>query len=172
MSRDPKQDDKYKPTKGKRRARQSADDLLVKGEQIVAEAVISPYIYWQSIAVLVVALLVGLVVFELGVLLAVTAIAMFTYVTLKKEILMLVLTNKRMLFRYGILQVDVVDMRFSKIESIELERMVPGYIMGYSNVVIMGTGQRYVVIPYVANGPEIRQAYNRLTLSEDEAEND
>ena len=99
---------------------------------------------------------------------AVTAIIMFAYVTLKKEILMLVLTNKRMLFRYGILQVDVVDLRFSKIESVELERMVPGYIMGYANVIIMGTGNRFVVIPYVENGPEIRQAYNSLTLSDDE----
>ena len=66
-------------------------------------------------------------------------------------------------------KVDVVDMRFSKIESVELERMAAGYIMGYSNVVIMGTGNRYVVIPYVANGPEIRQAYNRLTLIDEDS---
>lgn len=160
------------PKKRKKRL-QGADDLLVKGEQIVEQAVIhSLGIYWKGLAVLAFAVLVGLLVFELGVLLAVTAIIMLIYATIKKEILMLVLTNKRMLFRYGILQVDVVDIRFSKIESVELERMPPGYIMGYSNVVIMGTGQRFVVIPYVANGPEIRQAYNRMTLGEDEIEDD
>ena len=148
------------------------DKMLVKGEEVVETAVISPFIYWQSVGVFIFAILVGLVVFELGALLAVTALAMFTYVALKKEILLLVLTNKRMLFRYGILQVDVVDLRFSKIESVELERMVPGYIMGYSNVVIMGTGNRYVVIPYVQNGHEIRQAYNRMTLSDEESEED
>ncbi len=149
----------------------NAEELLVKGEQIIEQAQISSLgIYWKSVAVFVLAAIVGLMVFELGVLLAVTAIIMFAYATIKKEILMLVLTNKRMFFRYGILQVDVVDMRFSKIESVELERMPPGYIMGYSNVVIMGTGQRYIMIPYVANGPEIRQAYNRLTLSDDELE--
>jgi hypothetical protein len=146
------------------------DQMLVKGEKVIAKAVISPFIYWQSVAVFLFAILVGLFVFELGVLLAVTALVMFSYVTLKKEILLLVLTNKRMLFRYGILQVDVVDLRFSKIESVELERMVPGYLMGYSNVVIMGTGNRYVVIPYVENGPDIRQAYNSLTLSDDDLE--
>ena len=156
-----------------RKKKQSVDDLLVKGEHIVEQAMISPYIYWQSCAVLFVAVLVALgIAIELGVLLAVTGLCMFAYVTLKKEILMLVLTNKRMFFRYGILQVDVVDLRFSKIESVELERMPPGYIMGYSNVVIMGTGQRYVVIPYVQNGPEIRQAYNRLTLSDEELEDE
>ncbi len=144
------------------------DQMLVKGEEVVVRADISQFIYWQSAVVFVFAVLVSLVVFELGALLGFTAILMFIYVTLKKEILLLVLTNKRMLFRYGILQVDVVDIRFSKIESVEIERMLPGYIMGYSNVVIMGTGNRYVVIPYVANGPAVRQAYNKLTLVEDE----
>ena len=149
------------------------DEMLVKGEKVVARAEIHALgIYWKAIAVFIFAVLVGLLVFELGVLLVITALAMFAYATLKKEILLLVLTNKRMLFRYGILQVDVVDMRFPKIESVELERMPPGYLMGYSNVVIMGTGQRYVVIPYVGNGPEIRQAYNNLTLSDDELEGD
>ncbi|MCB9983184.1 MAG: PH domain-containing protein [Rhodospirillales bacterium] len=149
--------------------RANPESLLVPGEQIVEQAVISsPGIYWKSIGVFVFAVIVSLLVFELGVLLAVTAVIMFAYATIKKEILMLVLTDKRMFFRYGILQIDVVDIRFSKIESVELERMPPGYLMGYSNVVIMGTGQRYVVIPYVANGPEIRQAYNRLTLVDDE----
>lgn len=164
------EDQKYASKRFSRR--RSVEDILVKGEQVVEQAVVHPGIYWQSIAVFILAMVVGLMVFELGALLAVTAICMFVYATLKKEILMLVLTNKRMFFRYGILQVDVVDIRFSKIESVELERMVPGYIMGYSNVVIMGTGQRYVVIPYVANGPEIRQAYNRMTLSDDELEDE
>ncbi|MEM7651304.1 MAG: PH domain-containing protein [Pseudomonadota bacterium] len=146
------------------------DQMLVKGEEVVERAVIHPLgIYWKSIAVFILAVLVSLfVVFELGALLAVTALLMFAYAALKKEILMIVLTNKRMLFRYGILQVDVVDLRFPKIESVELERMPPGYLMGYSNVVIMGTGNRFVAIPYVANGPEIRQAYNRLTLADDD----
>jgi len=149
------------------------EDLLVKGEKIIKQAEISNIgIYWKSVVVFVLAVLVGLLAIELGVLLVVTAIIMFIYASIKKEILMLVLTNKRMFFRYGILQVDVVDIRFSKIESVELERMPPGYLMGYSNVVIMGTGQRYVVIPYVANGPELRHAYNHITLSDDELEED
>lgn len=163
-----KSTDKAQPRK---KWRHDIDSHLIKGEEIVAQAVIHPLgIYWKGLVVLVFAIVVALVPFisMLGFLFAFTAVLMLIYATIKKEVLMLVLTNKRMLFRYGILQVDVVDMRFSKIESVELERMPPGYLMGYSNVVIMGTGNRYVVIPYVANGPEIRQAYNRLTLSEDE----
>ncbi|MBL4804175.1 MAG: PH domain-containing protein [Alphaproteobacteria bacterium] len=156
-----------RPKKG-RGDRVNIDNMLVKGEQVVIEGVIHWGIYWKATAVFIMAIFVALLVFELGVLLGIAALAFFAYAVIKKQILMLVLTNKRMFFRYGILQIDVVDMRFSKIESVEIERMPPGYLMGYSNVVIMGTGQRYVVIPYVANGPEIRQAYNRMTLADEE----
>ena len=149
-------------------------EVLIKGEHVVAQAVIHDGIYWQSIAVLIFSVIVGLLfAVELGILLAVVALLMFAYATILKEILFLVLTNKRILFRYGVLQVDVVDIRFNKVESVELERMLTGYIMGYSNVVFMGTGNRYVVIPYVANGVEIRRAYNQMVLGdEDEEESD
>lgn len=146
------------------------DSMLVPGEQVVAQAEIHWGIYWQSVAVFILSLIVGLMVWQLGVLLMITAVAMFIYASVKKHILFLVLTNKRVLTRYGILQVDVVDIRFSKIESVELERMPTGYIMGYANLVIMGTGNRYITIPYVANAPDIRQAYNRLTLGDDQAD--
>ena len=81
---------------------------------------------------------------------------------------MLVLTNKRVLVRYGLLQMEVVDIRFNKIESVELERMPTGMMMGYATIVIMGTGNRYISIPYVANGRRIRRAYNEMVLGEDE----
>lgn len=146
-------------------------DMLVKGEEIVAQGQIHAGIYWQSAVVLVFAVFLALfVIFELGALLAVVAVLMFAYNAIRQSILMLVITNKRVLVRYGILQIDVVDMRFDKIESLELERMIPGYLMGYANVVIMGTGQRFVSIPYVGNAREIRQIYNQITLADDEKE--
>lgn len=147
--------------------RNDVDSLLVPGEQIVGKAIISPFIYWQSVAVMIFGFLLALMVWQLGALLVFTSLIMIVYNTLKKEILLFVLTDKRILCRYGILQVDVVDMRFSKIESVELERMPTGYLMGYANLVLMGTGQRFITIPYVENGPELRQAYNRLTLGND-----
>ena len=156
--------------KKSRKAREDAlQDVLTKGEEIVAEAYISRGIYWQTIVVLVVSVILGIYVFPLGVLLAVTGILMLIYNTLRKEILMLVMTNKRLLMRYGILQIDVVDMRFDKVESIELERMLPGYMMGYANIVISGTGQRYVTIPYVGNARRFRRAYNDLVFADDKA---
>ncbi|MGH1398432.1 MAG: PH domain-containing protein [Alphaproteobacteria bacterium] len=153
----------------KKRDKPDIKDMLVNGEEIIEEAIIHNGIYWRSLAVLLLAILVALtLVVELGALLAVVAIIMFAHATLKKEILMCTLTNKRIFVRYGILQVDIVDIRFDKIESIELERMITGYIFGYATLVISGTGNRYIAIPYVENAVDIRRSYNRLTLSDEE----
>ena len=156
-----------KMAKSKEDAAKDIRDMLVDGEQIVEQGVIHAGIYWKSIAVLIIAFVATLFVAPIGLLLALTGVIMIIHATIKKEILMFVLTDRRVFVRYGILQVDVVDIRFNKIESVELERMLPGYIMGYANLVVMGTGNRYIMIPYVANGLEIRRSYNRLTLEDD-----
>lgn len=143
----------------------AVEELFVDGEKAILGAQIHDAIYWKSVAVFVLAILVALfLAVELGALLAFVSILMFMYALFKKEILQLQLTNKRVFARYGLLQVDVVDIQFSKIESIELERMLPGFVFGYSNVVIMGTGNRYIVIPYVRNALALRRAYNKITL--------
>ena len=140
---------------------------LVDGETVIEMAEIHLAIFWQAIAVLVIALLFGVfVAFELAVFLLLVAGLMGLYAFMRRRIFLLVVTNKRMLVRYGVLQVDVVDMHFDKIESIELERMPTAYFMGYSNVVLMGTGQRYMTIPYVSNGPAVRRAYNEVVLAD------
>ena len=162
----------HKPIKDAAKAkarRASREDViterLVQGETVVRTAIISNYIYWHSAAVFILALLVAVFIAPvLGALLGVVSVLLAIYAILRKEILMLVVTNKRILVRYGILQIDVVDLHFDKIESIELERMLTGYLMGYANVAIMGTGNRYIVIPFVHNAIDIRRAYNELVL--------
>ncbi len=144
------------------------EEQLLPGETVLASAAIHDGIYWRALAVFLFSLIVVAFVQELGILLAVVAVLMAIYATILKEILMLVVTNKRVLVRYGILQIDVVDIHFDKVESVELERMLPGYLIGYANVVIMGTGNRYIVIPYVANAVDIRRVYNEQVLAEKE----
>jgi hypothetical protein len=158
------------PSKPASQARREAvTERLLPGESVVLQAVISRGIYWRAIAVFILALFFALfIVAELGVLLAVVAVVMMIHAIISKEILMLAVTNKRILARTGILQVDVIDMHFDKVESVELKRMLPGFLLGYSDVVLMGTGNRYLVIPFVRNGVELRKAYNEQALREKE----
>lgn len=146
-------------------------DMLIEGEHVIVSGQVHWGIYWKACAVALFGLLVmTFLVMELGIILLVSGAIMGAYAVLKKHVLLLVLTNKRVLMRYGLLQVDVVDMRFKNIESLELERMLPGFLMGYANVVVMGIGQRYVNIPYIANGTAFRRKFNEMVLAQDGAE--
>ena len=141
------------------------EDVLVAGEEVVLRAEIHNAIFWRPVAVLIFAALVFTQVPQLGLFLFCVGLVHLGITWTVKHFLLLVITNKRVLVRYGILQMDVIDIRFDKIESIELERMLPGHIFNYANVVIMGTGQRLIRIPFVANGPAFRRFYNEMTLS-------
>ncbi len=142
-------------------------ERLLADETVIKNAVVSDGIYWKPAAVFILSLIAAILVAkELGMLLGLVSVLMAVHAILRKEIMLLVVTNKRILVRYGILQVDVVDIHFDKVESIELERMLPGYILGYASVAIMGTGNRLIVMPYIANAVDIRRAYNEITLKD------
>lgn len=146
----------------------AVESMLVKGEQLLVQAEIHPMIYWKAVAVLVFALWVALNVPALGAVFGVFGMCLLAFAVLSRHFLLLALTDKRILTRYGILQTDVVAMKFDKIESVELERMLPGHLFGYATVVVMGTGQRYIRIPFIGNATEFRRAYDNMTLDDDE----
>ena len=140
------------------------ESILMPDETLVAVGRVHWAIYWQSVAVLIFAFFVSLMAVELGILFGIVGVLMLIHSVQTKHFLLLALTDKRVLTRYGLLQMEVVDMRFSKVESIELERMLPGVLLGYANVVIMGVGQRYFRIPYIDNAVDFRRAYNEIVL--------
>ncbi len=141
--------------------------VLVKGEEVILRAKLHGAIYWKAVAVLIFALILFLTIPPLGMLLAVFGAILLCVAILTQHYLLLVVTNKRILARYGLLQMDVVDIRLSKVESIDLERMLPGHLFGYASVVVMGTGQRSIRVPYIANADQFRRYYNEMVLVEE-----
>lgn len=142
----------------KKTAPPQVSQLLQPEEKILRIASIHPGIYWKAAAVglMAVPLLLSPFLFRLGVLLAVVAAIMATLATLYRGALMLVLTDKRVFLRHGILRVDMVQIRHSRIESVETERTIMGQILGYATVVITGTGSRVSAIPYIADALPFR----------------
>lgn len=156
----------YKPAKTSQDI--ALEGMLVSGEEVILRAELHNAIYWKSVAVLVVAVFMLLIgIFPFFVLLGIVGGLMLCATILTQHYLLLAVTNKRILARYGLLQMDVVDIRLSKIESIDLERMLPGHILGYANVVIMGTGQRLIRVPYIRNAEAFRRFYNEMVLAEE-----
>ena len=167
MSENRKKNRKLAQTPGLAERNTAVEALLVDGEELLVQGQVHPAIYWKSAAVLAVALLVTLKAPPLGVVFGVFGMLMLVFAVLTRHFLLIALTNRRILARYGILQTDVVTVKFDKIESVEMERMLLGHILGYATVVAMGTGQRVIRIPFIANAAEFRRKYDEVTLEKD-----
>lgn len=140
--------------------------LLKDDERVVRVAQIHWGIYWKSFAVAVIAVLLLLTpAYVLGYYLGFVAFVMFGFAWLYKRFLMLVLTDTRVFLRHGIIRVDTIQIRHSRIESVETERTIMGQILGYAAVVIYGTGSRRTAIPFIADALEFRNELDEL-LSE------
>lgn len=139
-------------------------ELVRDDEKLLRVAQIHWGIYWKSVAVGLCALflLLNPGVFPLGVLLAVVTVVMFSFATLYKHFLVLVLTDKRVFLRHGIIRVDTIQIRHSRIESVETEKTIMGQILGYAVVVIYGTGSRRTAIPFIADALEFRNQLDEM----------
>lgn len=143
--------------------------LIKPDEKVLRVATIHWGIYWKSCAVGVIAFLMLLTpLFNLGVFLAFVALVMFCFASLYKRFLMLVLTDKRVFLRHGIIRVDTIQIRHSRIESVETERTITGQILGYAAVVIYGTGSRRTAIPYIADALEFRNELDEMLSAYEE----
>ena len=89
--------------------------MMVSGEDVVLRAKLHNAIYWKSLAVIIMGLIfLFFVARPLGYLLLTVGAIMVVLAMITKHYLLLAITNKRVLARYGLLQMDVVDIRFSK----------------------------------------------------------
>ena len=138
-------------------------------EQVLHAATISKGIFWKGIFFAVLSLLcfMSTALFNLGGFFALVAFITLTVEYLTKHYLMLVLTNKRVFVRYGIEQLDMVELRLNRIESVEVERPPMGRLLsllgaGYGRVVISGTGSRVTVVPFVSDATAFRRALDRI----------
>ncbi len=140
---------------------------LRDGEKILARSVISNGIYWKAAAILIVAILFLLVAYQLTLFFLFIAVLAFIYASIQKSIIVLVVTNQRVFIRAGILMIDTVQIRMERIESVEVQKTLIGYQMGYGTVIITGTGSQFAFIPFVENSAEIRNALDEILYQRD-----
>lgn len=157
-----------KPARPSAPAHNILASMLMPDEKIVHQVEISSGIYWKGLTMLVVAILVMLKAFVLGCFLLFVAGIILLVAHMTKYFLLLAATDKRILVRSGIINLDVIQMRYSKIESVELAWTIMGQLLGYASVVISGTGQRVTIIPYVADAIKFREKMTQILLDKDE----
>jgi hypothetical protein len=84
---------------------------------------------------------------------------------LTRRYLLLAATTKRIFIRSGILYADVIELRYTQIESVELGITPIGQIFNYGNIIVTGTGQRRVIVPFIANPLVFRTRVNDILVN-------
>lgn len=142
--------------------------MLLPGERVVHIATISPGVYWKGIVLFFISLAVMVLAFPLGAFLLLVSLIMLALAFTAQRYLLLAATDKRVIIRHGILFLDVIQLRYSKIESVELAWTLIGEMLGYASVVITGTGNRMTIVPFVADAVEFRRSINEILLTRDD----
>jgi uncharacterized membrane protein YdbT with pleckstrin-like domain len=130
--------------------------MLLPNENVIHVATIGRGIYWKGFALL----LIGVIALQYSIVLAgyfgVIAIGLLLMARMTKKYLLLATTDQRVIIRAGVFNQDRLDLRHSKIESVETMRTLPGMLFGYGNVILSGTGRARIMVPFVQDAASFR----------------
>lgn len=151
---------------------EALESILMPGEKVLRIAHISPGIYWKGIVLFIFSFILMLTpAMPLGGFLMFVSVLMLSISYLTRYFLLLAATDKRIIIRAGIINLDTIQFRYSKLESVELSRTIIGQILGYASVVITGTGSRVTVVPFIADASRFRAELNKILFEQDEKAN-
>lgn len=135
-------------------------------EALIAFAHIHGAIYWKSVAVLLFAIFLMLAVaMSLGLFFGLVGLIMLVMAHLTRRYLILAASDKRVFVRSGWFYADMIELRYTQIESVEVGIMPIGQIFSYGNVVVTGTGQRRIIVPFVADSVQFRSKVNEILVN-------
>ncbi len=138
---------------------------MTEDENFLALARIHGAVYWKGVALIITGMLLLLTfASSLGIFLIFVGIVMLLIAHLTRRFLLLGASDKRIFIRSGILYADMIEMRYGQIESIELGINPIGQIFGYGSVIITGTGQRRVIVPFIDNAIAFRKTVNDILV--------
>ena len=126
-------------------------NVIGSGEKVEYEAKVS---MWSLLPLFVVGLLL-IWVYGLG--LIFWAIAIMRYMTTE-----LVITNKKIISKFGFIKRDTIEMLLPKIESIQVNQSVLGRMLNYGSVIVSGAGNPKAPVPGIASPIEFRKKFMEI----------
>jgi uncharacterized membrane protein YdbT with pleckstrin-like domain len=70
----------------------------------------------------------------------------------------IVVTDRRVIYKKGLLSRHTVEMNISKIETVDVEQSIAGRVMGFGTVLIRGTGAGFEPLRRIADPLALRSA--------------
>ena len=121
-------------------------DALLRDERVVYTGEIS---FWSLLPLIVIGFLL-LSIKGIGIIFWI--IALIRYQTTE-----LVITNKRVIAKVGLIRRRTIEMNVRKIESIQVEQSMLGRMCDYGSLVISGAGNPQTPIPDISNPMNFRR---------------
>ena len=72
----------------------------------------------------------------------------------------LVITNKRLIAKYGLISTHSIEIRFDKIETVRVSQGLMGRILNYGDIIVTGTGSTFDPIRGIASAAKFRTELN------------
>jgi len=125
---------------------------LANDEQVMYEAQVS----WTSQWLLILLGLATVMVMGLG--LIFWAAALINVLTTE-----LVITNKRVIAKFGLISRKTVELKNSRVESVQVDQSIMGRILNFGSIVVSGAGGPQAPIPNISSPLAFRSKLNELT---------
>jgi uncharacterized membrane protein YdbT with pleckstrin-like domain len=74
----------------------------------------------------------------------------------------LVITNRRIIAKFGVIRRSTIELNLSKIESIRVEQGLLGRLLNYGDIMLIGTGGSQEPIPRISHPLEFRRRYAEI----------
>lgn len=144
------------------------DSVLAEGERIVYRAAISHWKYFLSYLVGGIFLLAALGAYiasgdhagaslALVAILLVAGLAVILSAVIRRQTTELVLTDRRIITKRGLVSRDTVEMNLNKVESVQVNQGLMGRILNYGDVTVVGTGSSLEPLRGIATPLELRK---------------
>ncbi len=144
------------------------DSVLAEGERIVYRAAISRWKFFLSYFVGNLLLLAGAGVFiangtqttqslVMVAVLLVAGAAVILSAVVRRMTTELVLTDRRIITKRGLISRDTVEMNLSKVESLHVNQSLVGRMLDYGDVTVVGTGASLEPLLGISSPIELRK---------------
>lgn len=144
------------------------DSVLAEGERVVYRAAISHWKFFLSYLVGALFLLTALGAYAaarnhadaslavVAILLAI-GVAVILSAVIRRQTTELVLTDRRIITKRGLISRDTVEMNLSKVESLHVNQGLMGRILDYGDVTVVGTGASLEPLRGIVRPLELRK---------------
>jgi len=92
---------------------------------------------------------------------AIGALVLLVWPFISRRSTELVITDKRLIAKYGVVSTHSIEIRFDKIETVRVNQGLLGKILNYGDIVVTGTGSTFDPIRKIANAMKFRMALNQ-----------